>query len=143
MKNMFVRIFSMAVIVLMATSPKAFAQNVAADAVIGQYWSPKKDAKIEIFKSGNKYFGKFIWGSNPTKDTKNPKKELRSRDLVGLTFLSNFTFDDGSYIDGTIYDPESGKTYSSKMKLENGNLKVRGYVGLSMFGRTETFERIK
>jgi uncharacterized protein (DUF2147 family) len=57
--------------------------------------------------------------------------------------LHGFTFKDGSYMDGTIYDPQSGKTYDCKISLNGNNLKVRGYVGISLFGRTEFFERIK
>jgi uncharacterized protein (DUF2147 family) len=121
-----------------------FAQtNNQVDKILGQYWSPKKDGKIEIYKSGDKYFGKFVWGINPRKDTKNPKKELQSRDIIGMVFLTNFVFKNKEYIDGQIYDPESGKTYSCKMWLESGNLKVRGFVGFSYLGRTETFSKVQ
>jgi uncharacterized protein (DUF2147 family) len=119
------------------------AQNANADKILGQYWSPAKNGKIEIFKSGNRYFGKFIWGANPRKDTKNPKVELRNRDVVGMVFLTNFYFSNNEYLDGQIYDPESGKTYSCKMWLENGDLKVRGFIGLSFLGRTETFSKVQ
>jgi uncharacterized protein (DUF2147 family) len=58
--------------------------------------------------------------------------------------LTAFKFDgDGEWKGGDIYDPESGKTYSSYMYLKDRNtLKVRGYVGVSLFGRTETWTRI-
>lgn len=117
--------------------------NTNADKILGQYWSPKKDGKIEIYKTGRKYFGKFIWGKNPRKDTENPDEKLRSRELIGLTFLYNFSFNNNYYVDGKIYDPESGKTFKCKMWLDNGNLKARGFVGLSMLGRTETFVKIQ
>ena len=113
------------------------------NAIIGLYWSPKKDAKIEIYLKGQQYFGKFVWAATPKKDTKNPKKALQARDIVGTEFLTGFSFDDDVYKGGEIYDPESGKTYSCKMSLENGKLKVRGYIGISLFGRTVCFERIK
>ncbi|WP_298152168.1 DUF2147 domain-containing protein [Flavobacterium sp.] len=120
------------------------AQNIAAvsDKVVGVYWSPKKDAKISIYKKGNVYFGKSIWVANPRKDTKNPEQRLQSRELLGIELLSGFIYDDGSYINGTIYDPESGNTYKCKMTIEGNKLKVRGYIGISLFGRTELFERI-
>lgn len=57
--------------------------------------------------------------------------------------LTGFLFTDNSYTNGKIYDPESGKTYECKMTLTDNFLKVRGYIGISLFGRTETFERIK
>lgn len=114
-----------------------------ADDILGTYWTPKKDGKIEIFKRGNKYFGKFTWLAAPRKDVKNSAKSQRSKDVVGLEFLTGFRYDDGIYKDGEIYDPENGKTYSCKIVLEQNKLKVRGYVGISLLGRTEVFERIK
>ena len=114
-----------------------------ANEIIGFYWSPKKDAKIEIYLKGGKYFGKFVWAATPRKDSKNPAKALQNRDLLGLEFLTKFEYDDGVYDGGEIYDPETGKTYSCKMSLDGNTLKVRGYIGISLFGRTEYFERIK
>ena len=67
----------------------AHAQN--ADDILGIYYTPKKDGKIELFKVGNEYFGKFIWGEAGRKDTKNPAPALRTRALLGVVFLSNFT----------------------------------------------------
>jgi uncharacterized protein (DUF2147 family) len=60
-----------------------------------------------------------------------------------LVLLSNFKFDgNDKWKGGDIYDPESGKTYSSYLYLKGKNiLKVRGYVGISLFGRTETWTR--
>ena len=116
---------------------------MAVGDIIGTYWTPKKDGKIEVFMKGNLYFGKFIWLSAPRKDLKNPSKTLRGRDVVGLEFLTGFKYADGVYKDGEIYDPENGKTYSCKMVLEQNKLRVRGYVGISLLGRTETFERTK
>lgn len=114
----------------------------ASDKIIGLYWSPKKDAKIEIYKKGDHYFGRTIWALNPKKDTENPDSKLKNRNLVGLDLLTNFSYDDGNYVDGQVYDPENGKTYSCKISFSGANLKVRGFIGISLFGRTETFERI-
>lgn len=118
--------------------------KVKADDVIGIYWSPKKDAKIEIYKRGNKYYGKTIWGKNPSLDTKNPDPNLRSRSVIGLEFLKDFVFDgDDEWKDGTVYDPESGNTYNCKMWLENGDLVLKGYIGFSLLGRSEKLERVR
>ncbi len=118
-------------------------KNSSPGDVIGTYWSPKKDAKIEIYLKAGKYSGRFTWLATPRKDTKNPNKSLQNRDVLGLELLTNFSFEDGSYTSGEIYDPETGKTYSCKMSLTGNKLKVRGYIGISLFGRTEYFERIK
>ncbi len=141
MKNISIKYTLLPIIALLFASINVTAQT--ADKIIGKYWSPKKDGKIEIYKTGEEYFGKIIWGNKPSKDTKNPKPELRTRDVIGIVFLRNFKFNNEQYQDGEIYDPLSGKTYSCKMWLENQNLKVRGFIGFSVLGRTEIFERIK
>ncbi|MEI9810248.1 MAG: DUF2147 domain-containing protein [Bacteroidota bacterium] len=126
-----------------------FVREMAAETknfpneIIGYYWAPKKDAKIQIYLRDQEYFGKFVWLANPGKDFKNPDKALQNKDVLGLELLTGFSYDDGTYSGGEIYDPESGKTYSCKMTLDGTRLKVRGYVGISLFGRTEYFERIK
>lgn len=121
-----------------------FKESIAqkSDDVIGLYWSPKKDAKIKIFKKSGKYYGKFTWLKTPSKDSKNPEKDLRNRRLTGIIFLTNFSFENGRYKNGEVYDPESGSTYSCEMWLQQRNLYVKGYVGFSFLGRTETFQRI-
>ncbi|MEO6849303.1 MAG: DUF2147 domain-containing protein, partial [Mucilaginibacter sp.] len=69
---------------------------------------------------------------------------LRTRPELGLELLKDFTFDgDDVYDDGTIYDPKNGKTYSCKMTLEGNQLKIRGYIGISLFGRSEIWTRVK
>lgn len=120
----------------------AFAQT-NADVITGLYWSPKKDAKIELYKKGDKYYGRSIWVANPRKDNQNPVLAMRTREVQGIELLTDFSYDDGKYTGGKIYDPESGKTYDCKMSLVGKDLKVRGYIGISLFGRTEIFERIK
>jgi len=119
-----------------------FAQT-GSDKIVGLYWSPQKDAKIEIYKKGGRYFGKSVWVATPKKDTENPDKLLRKRDILGVNLLTNFSYDDGGYTGGDIYDPANGKTYSCKISFAGQNIKVRGYIGISLFGRTEIFERIK
>jgi uncharacterized protein (DUF2147 family) len=144
MKNPIQRIVLMAVIA-MALQTQLFAQT-QGDAILGEWMSAKKDTRFLIYKQGAKYYGKILWGSSgETKDTKNPDEKLRSRELVGLTMLNDFVFDgDDTWKDGTIYDPREGKTYSCKITLKSTDqLNVRGFVGISMFGRTEVWSRIK
>ncbi len=133
------------VIVLLLNFSTSFSQTSlnTADKITGLYWSPKKDAKIEVYKKAVKYFGKSIWVMNPRKDSKNPVPSLQVREVQGIELLTDFSFFSDGYKGGKIYDPESGKTYDCKMNLIGDNLKVRGYIGISLFGRTEIFERIK
>lgn len=126
-----------------------FPQNKADDIIGIWLTSGKEPAKIQIYKSGENYCGKIIWLKNPTEngkqriDANNPDKVKRSNPIVGLVMLTGFKFDgDEEWKGGDIYDPESGKTYSSYMYLKDKNtLKVRGYVGISLLGRTETWTR--
>lgn len=112
------------------------------DNVTGVYFTPARDGKISIYKKGNTYSGKIIWSVQNMTDTKNPNPALRTRKMVGADVMSGFKYDDGEYVDGKIYDPTSGKTYDCKMWLEGNKLKVRGYIGVSLLGRTETFTRV-
>ena len=120
----------------------SFAQN--AGAIVGVWLNQEKDAKIEIYKSGEKYYGKLIWGKNifeadgktSKKDTKNSDASLRSRNLLNLVILKDFVYDDGEWTDGTIYDPKNGKTYSCVMTIENNTLHITGYIGFTWIGRT-------
>ena len=73
---------------------------------------------------------------SPRVDLKNPDASMRSRPLVGLDLLSGYQYKDGLW-QGTLYDPESGKTYKSQMKVDGGKLQMRGYIGTPMLGRTE------
>jgi uncharacterized protein (DUF2147 family) len=77
----------------------------------------------------------------PLTDSENPDPAKRNRKLEGLEIISGLAYADGKW-KGTIYDPESGKTYKSQIKLVNENtLELTGYVGLPMFGITETWKR--
>jgi uncharacterized protein (DUF2147 family) len=62
---------------------------------------------------------------------------------VGLVILRDFKFDEDEWEGGKIYDPESGKTYSCILSIQDkGTLKVRGYVGISLLGRTEIWKKV-
>jgi uncharacterized protein (DUF2147 family) len=124
--------------------------QIKADDILGVWMTGGKEpAKIQIYKSGKKYYGKIIWLKNPTENGKqrtdgnNPDEAKRNNPIIGLELLTGFRFDgDDEWKGGDIYDPESGKTYSSYMYLKDKNtLKVRGYVGISLFGRTESWTR--
>ena len=142
-KNCFVILFT----IVCAVS--ASAQN--ADAIIGKWLNPTGEGQIQIYKKGNKFFGKLAWmkapndaNGKPKLDTENPDVSLRSRPRLGIELLKDFTFDgDDVYEGGTIYDPKSGKNYSCKMTLKGDVLKVRGFVGISLLGRSEIFKRVK
>ena len=120
-----------------------------ANDLLGFWLSEEKNAVIHVERTDNTFSGKIVWlidihtGKIKDKlDEENPDKDKRARSLMGLAILKDFTFDDGSWSGGTIYDAKSGKTYSAKMKLEDMNtLNLRGFVGISLFGRTSKWTR--
>ena len=130
---------------IISFSVQTSLSQTKADDILGQYWTDTKEGKIEIYKKGNKYFGKIIWRKDARKDTKNPNKNLRNRSVVGIDFMTDFVFSRNKWTDGEVYSIENGGTYSGKMWLEDKGktLKMRGYVGISLFGKTATLTRVK
>jgi uncharacterized protein (DUF2147 family) len=111
------------------------------DAILGIWFNEEKDGKIKIYKENSKFYGKIVWHKTgddiSSLDEHNPDPELQKRKKVGLVILTDFVFDDGQWEDGDIYDTKSGKTYSCIIKLlKDGSLHVRGYIGISLLGRT-------
>lgn len=137
----------MMALMMLFTSLTIFAQS---DPIIGKWQNPSGEGRIEIYKKGDKFFGKLYWLKEPNdakgnikKDIKNPDQSLQGRQVQGLEILTNFSKDGNVYEGGRIYDPKSGKTYSCKMTLQGTEkLDIRGYVGVSLFGRTETWKRV-
>lgn len=115
-----------------------------ADDIVGTWQTEKKDAQLMIYKKGQSYHGKITFMKHPRKDTKNPVSALRTRELMGAEILTNFSFNGkDKWEDGKIYDPSTGKTYACNMKLQNNiTLEIRGYIGISLFGRTEVWKRV-
>lgn len=142
---------TMLLTVFLCATMATFAQAAEGDKILGIWLSENKNGKIQIYKAGDKYFGKLIWGKTmyeadgvtSRKDTKNSDASLRNRNLKDLVILTNMEYDDGEWEDGKVYDPEKGKTYSCTMKLNGNQLSLRGYVGVSLLGRTSVWTRIQ
>jgi uncharacterized protein (DUF2147 family) len=132
--------------ILIATAIFSCYNSNAQDQVLGMYFTPEKDGKVQIYKEGNKYFGKIVPIDNKgTKDVNNPDEKLRNKPLAGMAFMQNFEYKGKEWENGTIYDPDDGKTYSSTMWFNGKDLtklNVRGFVGISILGRTAVFERV-
>lgn len=128
---------------LLFTTIKLNAQ-VTGDEIKGTWQTSAKDAQLTIYKEGKYFLGKINWLKNPGKDVKNPDPVMHSTDLTGTVILKGFIFNGkDKWEDGKIYDPSGGKTYSCNMKLKNNNtLEIRGYIGISLIGRTDIWNRI-
>jgi uncharacterized protein (DUF2147 family) len=132
---------------------QAAGQAYQADDVLGIWLNEDQDAHIEVYKEDGKYHGKIIWlkfpiddeTGKPKLDKNNPDEEMQKKPVLGLVVTRDFIYDkDGEYEDGTIYDPKNGKTYSCYMRFEDmDKLKIRGYIGITLIGRTTYWTRVK
>jgi uncharacterized protein (DUF2147 family) len=148
---MSLRILLLIGVLVIADAVHTFAQQAEADAVVGTWLTEPKNAKVRIFRRGAAYFGKIVWLKEPNNekgeaklDKENPEEKLRNRPIMGLEMLRDFVYDeDLVWEDGEIYDPKNGKTYSCKMTLsaDRRTLDVRGYIGISLIGRTQVWTR--
>jgi len=129
----------------------AFSLNslAAENDVVGLWLSGDGDGWIEIRRDGDEVIGVIAGSPNnkegdpPRLDDKNPDPALRGRALDGVTIMQGFRYDgEDHWIGGTIYDPNSGNTYKGTLTLLDADtLKVRGYIGFSLFGRSDTWTR--
>lgn len=132
---------------------------VAADSPVGTWNqvdddSGKVTSVIRITRHGDELRGKVLAVRNMTqeqidRDGKPPKctqceGQRHNEPIVGMTVLWGLTQHGSEWSGGHILDPAKGKVYKAKLELTDGgeHLEVRGYVGVSLFGRTQTWERV-
>jgi uncharacterized protein (DUF2147 family) len=128
-----------------------FSQKTESEKIIGTWLNGTGEAKIEIFKTGDKFYGSIIWLKNPNDNSGNPKLDKnnpdqgkRSKPILGLLILRGFEYQgENSWEKGKIYDPKNGKDYSCNLSLEGNKLNVRGYIGISLIGRTDIWTRVQ
>lgn len=110
------------------------------------------DAKsfVRIWQKNGVFYGRIEKLLRPSADGK-PRRcekcegENKNAPVLGLKFLWSLKKNGNEWSGGEILDPENGKIYRAKMGLrDNGEkLEVRGYIGFSMFGRSQTWNRIE
>ncbi len=123
----------------------------AQDITSGLWYNDEKTGKVQFYMQNNKLFGKIVWLATPNEngkprtDVNNPDSKKRSTPLQGLVFMKNFEkTGKNTWENGTIYDPKNGKTYSCEITQDSNDLlNVRGYIGISLIGRTSKFTRVK
>ena len=119
---------------------------------IGVWYAEGGAAKVGIEPcDGEKLCGRVLWlrspldeNGCPLRDTHNPNPALRGREVEGLEVLRGLRAgEDKTWTDGTIYDPASGYTYRCQLTFDgNDRLRLRGYVGVPLIGRTTTWTRV-
>ena len=102
---------------------------------------------IEIYENSGKVYGKIIDIIDPAKrnfNCINCTGSDKNKPLIGLVIIKDLKKDGLEYNNGKIIDPESGKVYKSYIKLiGKDKLEVRGYVGIALIGRSQTWIRVK
>ena len=123
------------------------AAKYPPEAILGEWCTqveenrPPARVRFERAQDGT-YTGILSWSSAPRRDIHNKNPKLRDRSVVGIVLMWNLRYDDGEYVDGYVYNPEDGGTYRVKTELSGTeSLKVRGYLGISLFGETKTWTR--
>lgn len=145
------------IITCIITIIAATSSLAGGDDILGVWNNQEKDAKIEIYKCGGKYCGKVVWSKEPNYpegskdgipgtprlDHNNPDQALRKTPIMGLDVVRGFVYeDDNTWVGGKVYDPKNGNTYSGKIRLVSPNqLNLRGFIGISLFGRTAVWTR--
>jgi uncharacterized protein (DUF2147 family) len=120
----------------------------AADPLVGTWntvdeKSGKVVSEVEVYDQGGKLFGKIVRLTEPNDAQGKPKTCTKcqgadkDKPIVGLVILKDLSPSGDRYKGGTITDPEDGKIYKSELWVEDGKLKVRGYLG--PFYRTQTW----
>ncbi|MBF8149285.1 DUF2147 domain-containing protein [Winogradskyella sp. F6397] len=125
--------------------------NLTAQSIVGKWKTIDDntgDAKsiVEVYEEDGKIYGKIIAVFNPEVEYRvcsNCKGDKKDQRIVGLVFIEGLSKNGGVYDGGTILNPENGKTYRCRLKLEGDSdtLQVRGY--LAFFYRTQYWKRVK
>jgi uncharacterized protein (DUF2147 family) len=127
---------------LLATAQAADEQLARAG---GNWLTGPKDGIIQLtVHADGSLEGRIVGGNHPgRKDEHNPDPALRTQALRGQVIVRDMRYQgEGRWSGGTIYDPESGKTYKCNIELDGPDaLKVRGYIGFSLLGRSQQWTR--
>jgi uncharacterized protein (DUF2147 family) len=131
----------------------ALAQGTLADepSAVGFWVTQDHGAVVQIEPCGQALCGQLVGLRKDHKpgdlliDSQNKDAAKRNTPLCGLMLMGSLKpvkGEPGKWADGWVYEPESGNTYTGQMHLEGPDtLKLRGYIGISLFGRTETWTR--
>ena len=148
-KSLFVIMAS--VMVFLGTTAMTTSLYNNPDAVVGVWKTGDGNAIVRIYKSGENFQGKIVWLKEPIDpetgkaklDKNNSTETSKTRPVLGMVNIWGFKFIEKNLWDeGNIYDPKSGNTYSCTIKMTNANsLEVRGYIGVSLIGRTDVWTR--
>ena len=138
-------------LLLLLAAPMARAQSPVG------YWRTIDDETgdarsiVQVYEQDGEIYGKIVKVLKVSDKAKRNEEgqvicttcegDRHNQPVEGMVFIKGLEKDGDTYKGGTIFNPEDGKTYKAKMKVnDDGDLDVRGYVGISLFGRSQTWE---
>ncbi|MGX9986511.1 DUF2147 domain-containing protein [Chryseobacterium sp. POL2] len=104
----------------------------------------KAKSYVEIFKkSDGKYYGKVVQLLIKPADPNctGCKDDRKGKPILGMEVVRGLSKDGSEFTGGTITDPKNGKTYKCTITRDGDKLNVRGYMGISLLGRTQTWQK--
>ena len=122
-----------------------FTININAQSIFGKWENRDEttndvDSVIEVYEKNGKAYAKIIELKNKNRQNAVCEKcsgKRKNQPILGMNILSDLKKDGDEWKDGKIVDPKNGKEYNCYIELENNNkLKIRGYIGFSLLGRT-------
>lgn len=129
-----------------------FSMNaIYSQEVFGKWYSidgdtGEKESIIEVYEENGKVYGKIIQllqEEDQGKICEECTGKDKNQPIEGLVIIRGLTKDGDEYSDGKILDPKNGKLYKCYISLEGADkLKLRGYIGFSLIGRTEYWQRV-
>lgn len=139
-----VRLLGLTATVVLATSP-AFATGLP-----GEWLTEDKDAALTIAECGGHLCGRIIWldsardrGGSVRLDRNNPDRAKQGQRICGLVVIRDLKPTGANTWGGEVYNPQDGKTYRGTITVLSDNaLRLRAYIGLPIFGRSQTWTRV-
>jgi len=129
-----------------------FAFTLNAQSIFGKWNSTNNetgeiDSVIEIYKKNNKAFAKVVKIMDPSRQNSvctACEGENKNKRILGLDILTGLEKNDDEWSGGEILDPRNGSVYNCYIKLvKKDKLKIRGFIGVAIFGKTNYWERAK
>lgn len=131
-------------LLVLLISANSFGQTILGQWETTDDKTGEKKALIEIYQKGDQYFAKILdsYISEEGKLCDRCKGSKKNQPIQGLVIIEGLEKDGDEFNGGTILDPENGKTYKCYLELlDKSKLKVRGYLGVSLLGRTQYWTR--
>ncbi|HLO89759.1 MAG TPA: DUF2147 domain-containing protein [Lentimicrobium sp.] len=129
--------------------PTSANAPVISNDITGYWLTAQKATIVQFYKDGEKFNGKGVWSKQrdkngrPLKDINNPDKSKRSRYLEGVDLITGLTYNPktDTYEGGRIYQPNTGKTFNCKVKLDKSKNTMQVTGGVGFISKTLTWTR--